>query len=230
MNQRDKLTSLCLYLVPGANQNTQLAYIRALMSLVDQARPDYIIDIGTNLGSSCMAMASAFHLQGGDMRDVATIDIHHGLWKRSISMLGGQFMAEGIDMDRISCYEVDFKAIAPTGFVPTGKGMVFTDVHDYDLGHNERSSTRFYYEWLSLVDEAIVAVHDVNPCDKNWKSPRHWPIAKGADVVKCWTGQWYRGPGEVTILMDYLNEHRVEPTSIPNTSIVWFRVENGVPK
>ena len=228
---RRDLVNACVDLIPGVNREMQTKYVEALMELCDRADPDFVVDIGTNYGVSCLALASAMTLQGKSMDAVTTIDIHRGLWMRTLSKWDNWFANFGMDAKAITALEVDFKALLPKDIIPEGdQGMVFFDIHDHDDGSSVANSPIFIKDWLPLISKGIVAAHDMNPCDENWERPRHWGTVPSADVVECWTGQWFRGFGEVKTFIDLFNKYEVAPQVIEGTSLIWFEVEGGKPK
>ena len=97
MTNRDDLINACVSVVPRTNRTIQTAYVRALMDLCDRIDPEYVVDIGTNLGSSCLALASAMCLQHKDISRVTTIDIHRGLWMTTMSITAKSFAGLGMN-------------------------------------------------------------------------------------------------------------------------------------
>ena len=229
-DHRRDLVNACVDLIPGVNREMQTKYVEALMELCDRADPSCVIDVGSNYGVSCLAMASAMALQGKGMDAVTTIDIHRGLWMRTLSKWDNWFANFGVDTRAITAIESDFKELAAPDFVKGERMMIFFDIHDHDDGSSVANSPIFVKDWLPLIDKGIVAAHDMNPCDKDWERPRHWGTVPSAAVVEGLNGQWYRGFGEVRTFIEYLNGHNVAPTSIPGTSLIWFEMEGGKPK
>ena len=229
-DHRRDLVNACADLTPGGNREIQTNYVRAIMDLCERAEPTYIIDIGTNLGASCLAMASGMAIQGKSMEAITTIDIHHGLWMRTQRRWDSWFMNFGVDTRAITALEVDFKALKAEDVIPeSGRGMIFWDIHDLEDSTGKPNSPIFISQWLQRIT-GIVAVHDIIPCEEDWEWPDHWKAPPSFSKIQSIDGQWYRGFGEAETFIEYLNGHNVAPTAIPDTSLIWFEVEGGVPK
>lgn len=227
---RDDLVKACVDIIPGVNRSMQVTYVRALMDLCDKADPVKVVDIGTNYGVSCLALASALRTQHKSMNDIATIDIHRGMWLQTRDKMADRFDKMGVFMTRINAIEKDFKQVPAAEMIDRGHMMIFFDIHDHEDKSGVANSLVFIRDWLPMINNAIVAVHDITPCEEDWERPAEWGIPPSFAKVQSINGQWFRGFGETKAFIEYLDDHNVGPFTIPDTSIIWFRMKDGVPQ
>jgi hypothetical protein len=230
------LINLCLSVEPGANPIIQANYIEAMIALAVAYDADSIVDIGTNSGTSCLSFVSAMKYMGKPTSWVATVDIHHGLWKKTVRGFNEKFQELGIDLEDIMEIEVDFKQLSGKSMIvlapaskPAIKTLFFYDIHDMEDGTGEANSPAFIEHWIPHMEDALVLIHDIVPCEEDWERPKEWGTPCSQSKAQHWEGQWFYGNGECGVFIDFLNRHLTPIQIVPGTSIVYFGVKDGEP-
>lgn len=232
MSLRDDLINLCASISNGYTTGAQRTYIETIVDLCMGIDADVAINIGTWRGASALALASAMKLMCKPVSRVLTIDIDHGKWLKSRREVEQSFHKLGVEVMDIESVELDFKKVSPIMLVnpdPTLRSerfsyMIFYDIHDFTDGTGIPSSPAFVENWVSEINHAIIAVHDVTPCEAGYKVPDACGKPTSFSKAQHWQGQWFRGNGETEVFVDYLNEHKIPVKWTEEISTIWFEI------
>ncbi len=203
-------------------------YYRALFGLCIIENPDIVLDIGTNQGNSCIALGLALNVLGNSLSNLFTFDVNHSLFHKTKQKYKQLFQTTKLNIDKINLVTNDFGIISSEKFLRIQTNFfIFYDIHDGEYGVS--NSEKFINEWIPKINDGLVVVHDIVPCDKDWERPTEWGTPPSYSKVQLWTGQWFWGFGECENFINLLNEHKANLIAIPNTSLIYFRVRNGKP-
>lgn len=201
--------------------NQDISSCTALHDLCVSFDPYFIVDIGTNLGASTLSFALALKVLGKPLSLLTTIDKNQVPWREKTSVIQQSLLKKReIDIRQINVIESDFSSLNPSQFLRDNvKGFVFYDIHDNNL---QTVSDKFLLNWVPLLGEAIVAVHDCslvpeshilreNFKDYTMTQHRHF------------SGKIYAGFNECKSFIEWANEKRYDVFDVPKTSIIYFK-------
>ena len=201
--------------------NQDIVSCQALFDLCVKLSPDFVIDIGTNYGASTLTLAYALKTIGKPLSLLTTIDKSHGHWnEQTLSIQNALLKKEGLDMSKIKTVESDFSSLDPTQFLRKDvKGFIFYDIHDNNL---YTFSDRFLLNWVPLLGESIVAIHDCSFVPESHilrENYNDYTMTKHTHF----SGKTYAGFNECEPIIKWANEKRCDIFDVPYTSIIYFK-------
>jgi len=211
-------------------------YQLALFSLCCLADPEAVLDIGTGVGRSGMALVLALHAMGKKLSCMTTFDLRGGNWMARVPRFHAKLLADyGIDITQTNCVKADFKRLDAFKYVPTDKRVfLFYDIHDHHGGkvkQPEASSPHLLKKWLPRINEGIVAVHDMSNISLGYEmTAAHIKThVSYSTAVHKLSQQQYKGFGECAHIIEWLNNLGGQLMAVPGTSLVYFRMKEGKP-
>jgi len=186
--------------------------------------PDYVIDIGTNYGASTLSFALALKTLGKPLSLLTTVDLSQRHWREETPEIQQDFLKKSeLNLEQINVIESNFLDLDPVQFLKKdAKIFVFYDIHDNDM---VSFSDRFILNWIPLLGEAIVAVHDCSHVPESYVLRTNY---KGYTMSKLthFSGDIFAGFGECKNFIEWANEKRKDISYIPKTSLIYFKFKN----
>jgi len=201
----------------GAQSVRSCLSIYGLCTMVD---PEFVVDVGTAAGASCLTLAYTLKGLGKDpAKHLRTVCISQRRWhKEGVKYNAKLARQHGIDMNSIQTSELDFRDLAPPDEILNGAPtFLFYDIHDHDDGRLP-ASRHLLDVWVPAISRGIVAVHDTytaKHAERRTAEARHF----GLGVVY--------GRSEIVPIVEYLNDRRGQLMEIPGAWILYFCVEDG---
>jgi len=203
--------------------NQSIESCQALFEMCVDMDPDFIIDIGTNFGASTFSFAHALKTMGKPLSLLTTIDLSHGHWReRTPNIQHDLLKKENLDMRQIKTVESDFSLLDPSDFLKEGKGVVFYDIHDND---QQTFSDKLLQNWVPRLKEALVIVHDCSLVPESYvlrTGYTNYTMTK----LQHFSGKFFAGFGECAPIIQWLNDKKIDVSSVPLTSLIYFKVNN----
>lgn len=205
----------------GKYPNQDITSCTALYDLCVSIDPDFVIDIGTNLGASTLSFALALKAVGKPLSLLTTIDKNQVPWREETPIIQQSFLKKGeIEIEQINVIEADFLSLDPLQFLRDDvKGLVFYDIHDTNL---RTFSEKFLYSWVSLLGKSVVAIHDCSLVPKSHilrENYNDYTMTKQTHF----SGKTYAGFNECKSFIEWANEKRYDIFDVPETSIIYFK-------
>jgi len=201
----------------GAQSVASCLSLYGLCTLVD---PDFVLDVGTAAGASCLSLAYALKGLGKDpTSQLLTVCVHQGRWwGQGVASNEKLARDHGIAMRDIPTVDGDFRTVDPPQAVKDGAPtFLFYDIHDYDDG-SVPPSRHLLDVWVPAISRGIVAVHDAY-------TPKH-ADRHPANALHFGLGIVY-GRLEIVPIVEYLNARRGQLMEVPGAWILYFCVEDG---
>lgn len=183
-----------------------------------QINPDCVIDIGTNYGASTLSLACALKNLGKDLSCLTTIDKELSYWTKTVSKIQNELMVEyDINPCKINTTTADFKLLdAQKTIPPHSKIFLFYDIHDIE---EFSFFKKFVEDWVPLLKEGIIGIHDVSSVPKDFQSeyPDHV-------LANHFSGKTVSGFLECNVIMDWLNKVHKDFYPVKDTSIIYVQI------
>jgi len=201
--------------------NQDIHSCTALYDLCVSLNPDFVIDIGTNFGASTLSLSFALKTLGKPLSLLTTIDKSQRHWKEETPEIQQELLEkEGLDLKQIKTIESDFISLDAAQFVRKDvKIFVFYDIHD---NNSETYSDKFLLNWVPLLGEAVVTVHDCSHVSESYVLRTDY---KGYTMTKLrhFSGKLFAGFGECKRFIEWANEKEKDVFNVPKTSLIYFK-------